>query len=196
MVKLVCFLGNPGREYQDTRHNIGWRIAEEFSRRFDPEWKEKFSGSYAVLKGSDLGCRIHPGSSLILLKPGTYMNRSGESVPQACSFFKISPEMTVVVHDDLELPFGTVGFRLGGGTAGHNGLRSLVLRLGTEKFFRFRIGISRPAHGNVSSYVLSKFSSQEEKVLPGYLSQAAMYLWECIERPEAYLERYSKIRIL
>ncbi|HOV38306.1 MAG TPA: aminoacyl-tRNA hydrolase [Spirochaetales bacterium] len=196
MVKLVCFLGNPGREYQDTRHNIGWMMAEEFSQKFDPEWKEKFSGSYAVLKGSDLGCQIRPGSSLILLKPGTFMNRSGESLSQACSFFKISPKMTLVVHDDLELPFGTVSFRLGGGTAGHNGLRSLVSSLGTEKFFRFRIGISRPAHGNVSSYVLRKFAPQEEKVLPAYLSRAAEHLWECIERPEAYLERYSKIRIL
>ncbi len=152
-IKLIVFAGNPGRQYRYTRHNAGTLILEALERRHSLDWSEKFGGSQASLC---LG-----GPQIRLLKPGSYMNKIGEGTRKAMDFFSLEPEQILVVHDELELPFGTLHFRKGGGLGGHNGLRSLKQHLGTDGFYRLRFGISRPPRGDVSSWVLGRFSAEE-----------------------------------
>ena len=154
---LVAGLGNPGREYEGTRHNAGWLVLDELARRHHGSWRSKFSGSLAEVR---LG-----GLRLGLLKPETYMNESGRSVGAAARYFKVSPEALLVVHDDVDLEPGRLQARRGGGLAGHNGLRSLAQHLGTQEFLRLRIGVGRPGRGDgrsVSDWVLSAFEPEED----------------------------------
>ena len=154
---LVVGLGNPGREYERTRHNAGWLVLDELARRHVGSWRSKFSGSLAEVRLGDL--------KLGLLKPETYMNESGRSVGAALRFFKVDPEHVLVVHDDVDLEAGRLQARAGGGLAGHNGLRSLAQHLGSQDFLRLRIGIGRPGRGDprpVSDWVLSPFSPEED----------------------------------
>ena len=170
MDKLVVGLGNPGIKYEMTRHNIGWLVLDEFQFARELVWKEKFKGRFAVHK------------NFCFLKPLVYMNLSGESVSLLANFYKIPLEDILVVYDDIDLPFGTMVLKQGGGTAGHNGLKSLVEKLGDNKFNRLRLGVGRPVHGMVSDYVLQKFSMDELSVLPKFLLQAASAV-------EVYLEK-------
>lgn len=201
MVDLVVFLGNPGREYERNRHNVAWLFAERlpFSSQFS--WRNKFKGSYAcveldLLRGdpplpavSPAPTALPPGSleagddrvplsrKLHFLKPETFMNLSGEAVAAAAAFFKVGAESILVVHDELELPLGTVSLKYGGGLGGHNGLRSMNASLGSAAFWRFRFGIGRPddrAPGEggppgsgkgIVEWVLSDFSAAEAAVL-------------------------------
>src|SRR5512133_2266043 len=152
---LVAGLGNPGREYEHTRHNLGWLVLEELARRHGGAWRSKFSGSLAEVRLD--------GLRLALLKPETYMNESGRSVGAAARFFKLSPESLIVVHDDVDLEPGRLQARAGGGLAGHNGLRSIAAALGDRDFVRLRIGVGRPGRGDrrsVSDYVLSTFDEE------------------------------------
>src|SRR6478672_13507228 len=154
---LVAGLGNPGREYERTRHNAGWLVLDELARRHSGSWRSKFSGSLAEIRLGDL--------RLALLKPETYMNDSGRSVGAAVRFFKVEPEQVLVVHDDVDLEAGRLQARAGGGLAGHNGLRSLAQALGTQDFLRLRIGVGRPGRGDprsVADYVLSPFATEED----------------------------------
>ncbi len=154
---LVAGLGNPGREYERTRHNAGWLVLEELARRHDGSWRSKFSGSLAEVRLEDL--------RLALLKPETYMNESGRSVGAAARFFKVEPEALLVVHDDVDLEAGRLQARRGGGLAGHNGLRSLAQDVGTQDFLRLRIGVGRPGRGDprsVADWVLSPFSADQD----------------------------------
>jgi PTH1 family peptidyl-tRNA hydrolase len=154
---LVAGLGNPGREYERTRHNAGWLVLEELARRHNGGWKGKFSGSLSEIRLGDL--------RLALVKPETYMNESGRSVAAAARFFKVEPESLLVVHDDVDLEAGRLQARRGGGLAGHNGLRSLARALGTQDFPRLRIGVGRPGRGDprsVSDWVLSSFAPEED----------------------------------
>ena len=154
---LVAGLGNPGREYDRTRHNAGWLVLDELARRHSGSWRSKFSGSLAEIRLGDL--------RLALLKPETYMNDSGRSVGAAVRFFKVEPEQVLVVHDDVDLEAGRLQARAGGGLAGHNGLRSLAQHLGSQDFLRLRIGIGRPGRGDprpVADWVLSPFSPEED----------------------------------
>jgi len=167
-IKLVVFLGNPGSRYAATRHNAGWMCVNHLSGAASLSWKEKFSGRWC-----DAGL---PGRPLRFLLPETFMNKSGESVVKAAGFFKVKPEEVLVVHDELELPFGTVQLRKGGGLGGHNGLRSVKQHLGTGDFYRYRLGISRPSRGDVSGWVLSPFSSEEKPLLETYWDRAALVL--------------------
>ena len=137
---LVAGLGNPGREYERTRHNLGWLVLDELARRHGGSWRSKFSGSLAEVRLGDL--------RLGLLKPETYMNDSGTSVGAAARFFKVEPEHLLVVHDDVDLEPGRLQARAGGGLAGHNGLRSLAQHLGSQEFERLRIGVGRPGRGD------------------------------------------------
>jgi len=149
---LVAGLGNPGREYERTRHNVGWLVADELARRHGGSFRSKFSGRVGEVR---LGER-----RLALLKPETYMNESGRSVGAAVRFYKVPPERALVVHDDADLEEGRLQARLGGGLAGHNGLRSIAQHLGTNDFLRLRIGVGRPERGDrrpVADYVLSPF---------------------------------------
>ena len=152
---LVAGLGNPGREYQRTRHNVGWLVAEELARRHGGSFRSKFSGQLAETRLD--------GLRLALLKPETYMNVSGQSVGAAARFFKVAPGSLLVVHDDVDLEPGRLQARLGGGLAGHNGLRSITSALGTRDFLRLRIGVGRPGRGDrrpVADYVLSEFEPE------------------------------------
>src|SRR5947207_5851099 len=154
---LVAGLGNPGREYERTRHNAGWLVLDELARRHEGSWRSKFSGSLAEVRVGEL--------RLALLKPETYMNESGRSVGAAVRFFKVEPELLLVVHDDVDLEAGRLQARAGGGLAGHNGLRSLAQHLGSHDFLRLRIGVGRPGRGDprpVADWVLSPFASEED----------------------------------
>ena len=167
-IKALIFLGNPGQEYSCTRHNIGWMVLQHLSFYSQLVWKKKFNGQFSQFR---MGNEI-----LYLLKPETFMNNSGKSVTAFLKFFKIKPEESLVIHDDLELDYGTVALKTGGGLGGHNGLRSIKSVLGTSDFIRFRLGISRPVKGTVSSYVLSRFSAEQEIALPDYLTGAGAIL--------------------
>jgi PTH1 family peptidyl-tRNA hydrolase len=152
---LVAGLGNPGREYAATRHNVGFMVADELARRLGGSWRPKFSGDLAEVRLN--------GLRLALLKPQTFMNESGRSVGAAARFFKVEPEDLLVVHDEVDLEPGRLQARLGGGLAGHNGLRSVAQHLGTPEFGRLRIGVGRPERGDprpVADFVLSEFSPE------------------------------------
>ena len=152
---LVAGLGNPGREYERTRHNVGWLVADELARRHDGSFRSKFSGQLAEVRDGE--------RRLALLKPETYMNVSGQSVGAAARFFKVEPDALLVVHDDVDLEPGRLQVRMGGGLAGHNGLRSIASVLATQEFPRLRIGVGRPGRGDrrpVADYVLSEFEPE------------------------------------
>jgi PTH1 family peptidyl-tRNA hydrolase len=154
---LVAGLGNPGREYERTRHNAGWLVLDELARRQGGSWRSKFSGLLAEIRLD--------GARLALLKPETYMNESGRPVAAAARFFKVPAESLLVVHDDVDLEPGRLQARRGGGLAGHNGLRSLAQHLGTQDFLRLRIGVGRPGRGDprsVADWVLSPFAAEED----------------------------------
>jgi len=149
---LVAGVGNPGREYAATKHNVGWVVMDELAARHGGSWRSKFSGQLAEVRLGDL--------RLALLKPETYMNESGRSIGAAARFFKVDPGDLLVVHDDVDLDESRLQARLGGGLAGHNGLRSISQALGTQDFLRLRIGVGRPGRGDrrsVADYVLSEF---------------------------------------
>ena len=163
---LVAGLGNPGREYERTRHNVGWLVADELARRFGGSFRSKFSGKLAEVRLDDL--------RLALLKPETYMNDSGRSLGAALLFFKVAPGDLLVVHDDVDLEEGRLQARLGGGLAGHNGLRSIAQALGTAEFLRLRIGVGRPGRGDprpVADYVLSPFEPEVD--VDAFVARAA-----------------------
>jgi PTH1 family peptidyl-tRNA hydrolase len=163
---LVAGLGNPGREYADTRHNVGFMVADELARRHGGSWRAKFSGDLAEMRLD--------GLRLAVLKPQTYMNESGRSVGAAARFFRVEPESILVVHDEVDLEPGRLQARLGGGLAGHNGLRSVAQHLGTPEFARLRIGVGRPERGDprpVADFVLSPFPTEVD--VEGLVARAA-----------------------
>ena len=154
---LVVGLGNPGREYVSTRHNVGRMIVDELARRHGGSWKGKFSGQLAEIRVD--------GHKIALLKPETYMNASGGPVGAAARFFKVEPESVLVVHDEGDFDLGRLQARLGGGLAGHNGLRSIAQHLKTQDFLRLRVGVGRPGRGDprpLADYVLSDFEPADD----------------------------------
>jgi peptidyl-tRNA hydrolase, PTH1 family len=163
---LVVGLGNPGREYARNRHNVGHMVVEELARRHGGSWRGKFAGRIAEVRIDD--------HRVALLAPDTYMNESGRSVKAAAGFFKLEPDAILVVHDESDLETGRLQARMGGGLAGHNGLRSIVQHLGTQQFLRLRVGVGRPGRGDrrpLADYVLSDFEPADDvEVL---VSQAA-----------------------
>ncbi len=164
---LVVGLGNPGREYARNRHNVGFMVVnDELAARFDGSWRSKFSGSLAEVRIDE--------HRVALLKPGTFMNDSGRSVQAAAAFFKLDPAAILVVHDEGDLPLGRLQARLGGGLAGHNGLRSIAQLLGTPEFIRLRVGVGRPGRGDrrpLADFVLSNFEAHEDR--DGVVARAA-----------------------
>lgn len=165
MIKMIVFLGNPGLQYRNTRHNAAWLCCDRIDELRQGNWQSKFKGKWMSHGTGD--------QKIVYLKPETYMNKSGESVGAASSFFKIKASEILVVHDDLEMEYGFIGFRTGGGLAGHNGLKSIAAHLGDKNFQRFRIGIGRPVHGSVSSWVTGRFSRDEEIHLDLILDESA-----------------------
>jgi PTH1 family peptidyl-tRNA hydrolase len=154
---LVVGLGNPGREYAGNRHNVGFMVVEELARRHGGSWRAKFNGKVAEVRIDE--------HRVALLEPETYMNESGRSVKAAVTFFKLEPDAVLVVHDDSDLEHGRLQVRLGGGLAGHNGLRSVTQHLGTQDFMRLRVGVGRPGRGDrrpLADYVLSDFDPVQD----------------------------------
>jgi PTH1 family peptidyl-tRNA hydrolase len=164
---LVVGLGNPGKKYEKHRHNVGFMTVDRLHDAVGlPAWKEKFSGVFS--RGTAFG------EDVMLLKPMTFMNLSGDSVQPAAAFVKADPSHVIVVHDELDLPFGDVRLKLGGGHAGHNGLRSIIERLGAD-FLRVRVGVGRPPpgfRGEVADFVLSGFDPVESASIPDIVSRA------------------------
>jgi PTH1 family peptidyl-tRNA hydrolase len=155
---LVVGLGNPGREHESDRHNVGWMVADELARRHGGSFRSKFSGKLSELRLGD--------ARVALLKPETYMNDSGRSLAAAARFFKVPIEAILVVHDDVDLEIARLQARAGGGLAGHNGLRSIASGLGSQDFLRLRIGVGRPGRGDrrdVADYVLSAFAPEDDR---------------------------------
>jgi PTH1 family peptidyl-tRNA hydrolase len=154
---LVVGLGNPGREHEGNRHNVGWMVVDELARRHGASWRGKFSGRVADVRVDD--------HRVGLLKPETYMNLSGRSVQAAAAFYKLEPDAILVVHDESDLAIGRLQARMGGGLAGHNGLRSIASQLGTPDFLRLRVGVGRPERGDrrpLADWVLSDFEPHED----------------------------------
>lgn len=173
MYRLVVGLGNPGSEYNNTKHNIAWMLFDKLAELSNANWKTKFKGIYTEITVQ--------GEKVVFLKPQTYMNLSGESVQPLAAFFKINPEEILVVHDELDIALGMVQFRMGGGLAGHNGLKSLAACLGTDNFARMRVGIGRPVHGSVSDWVLSPFPKEQQIDLAIVLDKLPTALQECVK---------------
>jgi len=189
MIKLIIALGNPGQEYQHSRHNVAWQLVEYFSFYEELRWQNKFNGSIAEFKLND--GKIH------VVLPDTFMNRSGTCVASVSKFFKIKPEQILIIHDELELNFGKVSFKFGGGLGGHNGLRSITSSLGTKNFNRFRIGISRPEHNDITSYVLGRFNKSEREELPFILNESTLLIESNLENDFSELEKkHRNIKVI
>lgn len=153
---LLVGLGNPGKKYEKNRHNIGFMAIDQIADEYGfPAFRSKFQG--------ELSEKNINGSKVILLKPQTYMNESGQSVQAAAKFFKLNPDQIYVFHDELDFDPAKIRFKTGGGNAGHNGLKSMQKHLGTPDFHRIRLGIGHPGHKDrVSGYVLSDFAKADQ----------------------------------
>jgi PTH1 family peptidyl-tRNA hydrolase len=165
---LVVGLGNPGPNYAQTRHNLGFMVADRLATRLGSRFKAHRRSGAEILTGR-LG-----GHSVVLAKPRSYMNESGRQVAPLAKFYSVPPADIVVIHDDLDLDFGRIRLKLGGGEGGHNGLRSVAMALGTKEFQRVRIGIGRPpGRKDPASFVLEKFRAAERAEVPTICEQAA-----------------------
>ena len=196
MITLVAFLGNFGKQYEGNRHNVAWQFADALPFASSLSWQKKFKAQYATRQFDTAVASSGDRTVIHFLKPETFMNLSGESIGAACSFFKLKPENVLVVHDELELPLGTVSLKWSGGLGGHNGLRSTKAVLGTPDFWRLRFGIGRPDHPDVASYVLSDFSSDERISLGWVWPEAAKLLEAIVEKgPEPFLKEWAKKKV-
>jgi PTH1 family peptidyl-tRNA hydrolase len=164
-MKAIIGLGNPGKQYEYTRHNIGFLAIDHLSEKLQINLNQaKFKGIY--------GEGLYKNEKIILLKPLTYMNLSGESISELIQFYKISIDDVLIIFDDLDLSPGSLKLRYKGGSGGHNGLKSIIAHLSTEQFKRIKMGIGRPEHGDVVSHVLGRFTKEEEKHLLPQINKA------------------------
>ena len=157
-MKMIVGLGNPGKEYINTRHNVGFMIVDEYAKKHDiNDFKMKFNGLYAKF--------MHNNENFILLKPQSYMNLSGTVIKKFSDYFKIKPEDILVIHDDLDLPVGKIKIKFKGSSGGHNGIKNIIENLNTEIFPRFKIGISKDSSIPYINYVIGKFSEHDLNVI-------------------------------
>jgi PTH1 family peptidyl-tRNA hydrolase len=165
-MKVIIGLGNPGKEYEFTRHNIGFLTVDYLSDELQiPFNQAKFKGVY--------GEGRYKNEKVILLKPLTYMNLSGESIRELIDFYKLSIDDLLIIYDDLDLSPGKLKLRYKGGSGGHNGLKSIIHHLKTEQFKRIRMGIGRPLQGDIVSHVLGRFPTEEDEQLNEVIKKAA-----------------------
>ena len=166
-MKMIIGLGNPGKPYEHTRHNIGFDVVDELANRFNsPLTQMKFKGMYTVVH--------RPEGKVLLVKPLTYMNLSGECVVPLMDYYEIAEEDIVIIYDDLDLAVGKLRLRQKGSAGGHNGIKSMIQHLGTQEFNRIRIGVDRPPAGmKVPDYVLSRFSKDEKPLMEEALKKSA-----------------------
>ena len=187
--RLIVGLGNPGPEYADTRHNVGFRCVDELARRHGGTWQDKTSAL------SSLVAVIHPREDLtvVLAKPQTFMNRSGTAAQDLLEFLNLPSERCLVVYDEMDLPFGALRLRERGSPGTHNGMRSVVRRLGTENIPRLRIGISQASPGDATSHVLSEFAPEERDDIDDLISRAAdaALAW-ALDGAAVAMNRYNK----
>jgi PTH1 family peptidyl-tRNA hydrolase len=164
---LVVGLGNPGDEYKDNRHNIGFIVVERLATQSDASWK-RAAKHRAEMATGQLSRR-----PVVLLKPQTYMNLSGESVGPAAHYYRITSDRVIAVHDDIDLELGRLKVKLGGGDGGHKGIRSIAQHLGGPDFVRVRVGVGRPRHGDVTNFVLGGFHREEREAAEDAVARAA-----------------------
>lgn len=161
---IIAGLGNPGPKYRDTRHNIGFKVADKLASQFNV----KMSGGFY----SEFGDFVFSGKKIFIQKPGTYMNLSGKAVAGLAEYHDVENTNILIIYDDVDLPYGKIKFKMKGSSAGHKGLISIISCLGGEDFPRLKAGIGKPENQNIriSDYVLGKFSSEESKQLDDFLN--------------------------
>lgn len=176
-MKLIVGLGNPGKKYEKTRHNIGFMVIDKIAEKLNIELNQaKFKGQFGTAQVE--------GEKVFLLKPLTYMNLSGESVQAIMDFYQMDVADLVVIYDDLDLPVGKIRLRQRGSAGGHNGMKSIIAHLGTQDFNRVRVGINRPTNGMaITDYVLSRFSAEEEMHIQEAVERSAEACIEWIKKP-------------
>lgn len=218
MIKLVAFLGNYGKEYEKTRHNVSWYFEDSLPFAGKLSWQNKFKGEIASFTPQELSqwacdtkiCSKKDGSPVLVpeespshiyfLKPLTYMNLSGDSIIEVANFYKIQPSEIMVVHDELELEPGFVSLKWSGGLGGHNGLRSTKAVLNTPDFFRLRFGIGRPDNDNigVADWVLSRFTAEQQELMQNVFSQTNLLLVKVLlsKEPKDLVQGWSKKKLI
>ena len=218
MIKLVAFLGNYGKEYEKTRHNVSWYFEDSLPFAGRLSWQSKFKGQIASLTPQELSqwacdtkiCSKKDGSPVLVpeeapahiyfLKPMTYMNLSGDSIIEVANFYKIQPSEIMVVHDELELAPGFVSLKWSGGLGGHNGLRSTKAVLNTPDFWRLRFGIGRPDTPNLSvaDYVLSRFTPDQQELMQNVFSQTNLLLVKLLlsKEPKDLIQGWAKKKLI
>lgn len=184
---ILVFLGNPGDQYENTRHNVGFLAADALGERLNkPIQRLKFKALTNVVEYG--GCRV------LLMKPVTYMNLSGEAVGEAARFYKLPPERVLVISDDVSLPLGKLRIRKGGSAGGHNGLKSIIQHLGTDQFPRIKVGVGQKPHPDydMADWVLSKFAGEDLKTITEAIRKAADAV-ECLiqEGPDKAMNRFN-----
>lgn len=218
MIKLVAFLGNYGKEYEKTRHNVSWYFEDSLPFAGKLSWQNKFKGELASFTPQELSqwacdtkiCSKKNGSPVLVpeeapshiyfLKPLTYMNLSGDSIIEVANFYKIQPSEIMVVHDELELEPGFVSLKWSGGLGGHNGLRSTKAVLNTPDFFRLRFGIGRPDNENigVADWVLSRFTTEQQELMQNVFSQTNLLLVKVLlsKEPKDLVQGWGKKKLI
>nr|WP_295970512.1 aminoacyl-tRNA hydrolase [uncultured Bacillus sp.] len=176
-MKLIVGLGNPGKQYEKTRHNIGFIVVDKIAEKLNIQLDQaKFKGLF--------GMGHIEGEKVLLLKPLTYMNLSGESIRAIIDFYQIDTEDLLVIYDDLDLPAGRIRLRQKGSAGGHNGIKSTIAHLGTQAFNRIRVGINRPSNGmEITDYVLGRFSQEELAEIEEAVERSADACIEWIHKP-------------
>lgn len=171
---LIAGLGNPGKKYSKNRHNTGYMAVEKIAEKAGIDIsRTKFSAEYG--KGQI------EGENVILIKPLTYMNRSGEAIRAFADFFRIEDSEIIVIYDDIELPLGKLRIRKAGGAGTHNGMKSVVEQLGSTRFPRFRLGVGSPEHGDTINYVLGDFSEEEKKEVDKLIEKTVLAVFKMLE---------------
>lgn len=189
-MKMIVGLGNPGNEYAGTRHNVGWMLVDALAEHLGiNEWRSREKGMVAEGRiGSE---------KILLVKPLTYMNNSGECVGPLMRWYKLEPEDIMAAHDDMDIPMGTIRIRKKGSAGGHNGIKSLLGHIGSENFGRLRIGIGRPQPGwSVINHVLAKFNDQEQKEIGDTIKQLIPAV-ECmvLEGPDMAMNKFNPKKV-
>ena len=176
-MKIIVGLGNPGKPYEHTRHNIGFDVIDALAKKWDVSLTStKFNGMYATVH--------RPEGKVLLVKPLTYMNLSGECVGPLMDYFDLDVEDVIVIYDDLDLETGKLRLRQKGSAGGHNGIKSIIHHLGTQEFNRIRVGVNRPPAGmKVADYVLSKFSKEEQVIMNDAIDQSVKAVEAALSKP-------------
>ena len=217
MIKLVAFLGNYGKEYDKTRHNVAWYYEDSLPFANKLSWQSKFKGEIASLTPTELAqwacdtkiCSKKDGSPVLVpeeapdhiyfLKPMTYMNLSGDSIIEVANFDKIKADEILVVHDELELAPGFVSWKWSGGLGGHNGLRSTKVVLNTPDFWRLRFGIGRPDNDKigVADWVLGHFTSEQQELMQNVFSQTNLLFVKALlsKNPADFIQSWGKKKL-